>query len=565
MSYTGFLMSLYIAIFAVTWLVFVYAFPLRKLVATRMLMLLTFSFCVISFCTMNVYVSHDFALKILFSRLRFLGLPLLGPCWLLFLSSVFDRWLWLQKKSTLCLIFLPSAVTILLTLFPPLQNLVLTDFQPFTLDGLSVVTFQGGAWFPFHIIFSYLTVALSFVLGGSIFVAGNAQQRSQILILMFGCFLSAGIDVYCVITDSPMRWMMLSAGTFILNEVAIVYALFKYRLLDIAPIAAEQIFQDIPDPILVVDFHGFLRTANHSAKNIFGLGSPAFGKELGEILPGLNQEGTELTLTAPDGVRFFSVKRESLKSDQSHPAGTILSFRETTLQKQNEKRLIEDLDFRARLLAVIAHDLSGNIKNQALLSNLLQDRVSPEYKAHISMLQNSALASSDLMANILAWAKSQEAQFVPQKKRFEMNALIRECLELLETTLELGGLQVEFANDRNPLIVDGDSEMIACVARNLLSNSIRASRPGKTIYIQTETDARSAIVKIRDEGAGMSSEQCQNLMKSSGQFFFDQKEFKSGYGIGLKIAQRFIQLHQGDFFIESIVGVGTTVCFRIPV
>jgi signal transduction histidine kinase len=107
--------------------------------------------------------------------------------------------------------------------------------------------------------------------------------------------------------------------------------------------------------------------------------------------------------------------------------------------------------------------------------------------------------------------------------------------------------------------------MIACVLRNLLTNAIRASGKGQAIYIDVEAFQKMVLVKIRDEGPGLSKEKQAALMKQSLQFFPGGGEIKEGYGIGLKIARRFIELHGGEFSMESITGLGTTVSFHIPI
>lgn len=555
----------YTAIFVTTVILITYAFPYRRLLSVRLMMGLAASFSIISFCALNVYILESFESKVLFSRLRFLGFSLLAPTWLLFILIAFNRFSFLKNKYFIGLLFSVPAISIFITIIPGLRHLLVTDFEPFSAHGLSVVSFKGGPWFVVHIWWAWFLVFCSVLLSTWIFIKERGYKRRQIFAITLGGVLGTIIDTYCVYTNSPYRWLMLSGATYIISEVAIFYAIFRYRLLDITHIAMEKVFRDFPDPVLVLDSTDTLQTANLSAIELLNV-SGKVGVSLGELLPNLEiREGTELSIQDSKGKeRSFTLKIDAFKTDEGGVLGKIVFFREITIQKSIQKGLKERLEFKTHLMTLIAHDLSGNLKNQAMLSSSLQGKVQSEVKDVATMLTDSVFASQDLMSNILAWAKLQQTGFVPIKRPFEMHTLLRDAADSLKTSLQLKDLKVEINSPQNPLIVFGDSEMLASVFRNLVSNAIRASKQGRKILVDLEPRATELLVSVQDEGEGMSSGHIHSVLSTASNVLFKPEHASEGYGIGLTITKRFIELHGGNLKIDSELGVGTRVSFSIP-
>jgi len=556
----------YTAIFITTVMLITYAFPYRKLLSVKLMMGLVASFSVISFCALNVYILDNFESKVLFSRLRFLGFSILAPSWLLFVATAFNRFNFLKNKFFICLLFLVPTVSVFLTLVPPLRHMLVTDFAPFSAHGLSVVSFKGGPWFIVHIWWAWLVVLSSVLLSVWIFFKERGDKRRQVSALMVGGILGTVVDAYCVYTNSPFRWLMLSGATYLLSEAAIFYAIFRYRLLDITHVAMEKIFSNFPDPVLIFDSRDTLRAINLAATKLFDISEKKIGQSIADLLPDLKiVEGNEVHIQDKMGSdRFFSLKIDALKTDRETITGKIVFFREITLQKSIEKTLTQRLEFKVRLMSLIAHDMYGNLKNQAMLSSSLQEQVQSEVKDVATMLTDSVFATHDLMSNILAWAKLQQSSFVPIKRPFEMNTLLQEAMETLKISLQLKGVEVDISSREKPLIVTADSEMLASIMRNLVSNALRASDKGAKILVSSELKDSELNITVRDEGVGMSSSHILSVMNSASDSMFNPQHASHGYGIGLTITKRFVELHGGTLKIDSELGVGTRVSFSIP-
>ena len=112
--------------------------------------------------------------------------------------------------------------------------------------------------------------------------------------------------------------------------------------------------------------------------------------------------------------------------------------------------------------------------------------------------------------------------------------------------------------------VKGNVQRIEQVIINLLVNACQAlSDIHQGIEVTTAYDSKSdcAVVEIRDEGVGMSSEVLQRIRDP----FFTTKREGGGTGLGLAISDKIISDHGGTMVLDSVLGKGTSVKVSFPV
>lgn len=562
------LLFLNILNFVTAMLVISYFYQSRNLASVRWMLGLVVSFCVISFCTLGTYMSRELEPQILFSRMRFLTLGLLPPIWFLFIASLYSRWNWMKRPWFAAAISAPGLITTLFTIVPAWREFIIRDFEPITVNGFSVLKYSTGWWFPVHYNWAMLLVFASLCLGAFFFFKESGVRRRQIVLLLACSTLAAGVDIYCVLTDSPLRWLLLSSGTFLFSQIGIVIAALKLHLLNIVPLAMNRVFHEFPDPVFVLDAESRIRAVNKMATAFFGQ-QRLVGLAFSQTFPNIDPLKPELEIKDSRGEsHFFKPSVETLLSAAGEISGRIIVLREITMQKKIERRLNENLEFKARLLSMIAHDLSGFLQTQSYLSSSLNNQAGPELKPQTKILMDSAFASKDFMANILPWVRSQENQFRPVVKPFEMGILLKELINNLESLWRVRDLKINLT-EQGPVIVEGDSIMIESVIRNILTNAIRASSPGQTIDIALEQIKKAdgtneVLVRVKDSGVGMSPRQLDSIRSPSDKIFEDSDLRSNGFGLGLTIAKRFVDLHAGQLDFVSEEGRGTSVTLTLP-
>jgi signal transduction histidine kinase len=107
-----------------------------------------------------------------------------------------------------------------------------------------------------------------------------------------------------------------------------------------------------------------------------------------------------------------------------------------------------------------------------------------------------------------------------------------------------------------------DERLLRSILSNLLSNAIRYTPDGRAIWLKLAKQRGQVILKVQDEGIGISSGDRKQLFEP-----FHRGQNVSnipGTGLGLSIVQQFVQLQQGTIKVTSRVGVGTTFTVSLP-
>jgi len=541
--------------------------PYRRRPEVRWLILMTTSLAVISFCSLNVYIQESLQDKTLFSRLRFVGFSVLGQSWFFFLALTYTRYRFFRKTWVAVITLLPSLFTITFSLVPDWNHWLTRDYELFKWQGAALVTFKPGEWFPLHFFTANFFALSALVLLLYTIPRSSGAKKKQMIVLLVSSSISLFIDSYSVFTNSPLRWAMLSGGTFLITVSAIMYAIQKHGLLDLAPIAKNLIFREIPDPTIILDDQDRVLDFNSTAAFAFQLTSKDLSspwKSL-NIIGGLSSEQptSEWSLATPSGIRSYQIDVIALNS-QNTVDGKIIFFRDISTQKQIEEKLNNDLEFKARLLSVIAHDFSSIIQTQSALSSHLHEEVQPELRRQTKALKSISFASQDLMTNILRWSQSTEKQLASTAHPFEIHTLINEVIDNLEGSLSIKDLKVKLQSQASPVIVEGDSVMIESVVRNLLTNAIRASLPGHSIQVLLSTEAENLKIHIQDHGVGMNAKKLAIVRGLDTVSLTDSEKRPEGFGIGLIITRKLVNIHQGQLEFESEEGQGTLVTLTLP-
>ena len=102
---------------------------------------------------------------------------------------------------------------------------------------------------------------------------------------------------------------------------------------------------------------------------------------------------------------------------------------------------------------------------------------------------------------------------------------------------------------------------------NLAINAIKFSPAGSTVHIRlrSEESAKQVRIAVQDQGPGIASDQTQQIFKRFNRLHQAQAVPKTGFGLGLNIAEELVELNLGQISLESVVGEGSTFSFTVPV
>lgn len=227
----------------------------------------------------------------------------------------------------------------------------------------------------------------------------------------------------------------------------------------------------------------------------------------------------------------------------------------------------ERLSAIGQMASGIAHDFNNTLtpilgftelllENDALLSNKVEAR------RCLSMLRTSAKDAASVVSRLREFYRPAEAD-----EKFpivDLAKIVEQAVSLTEPKwrrqTQAHGINVEVTTEvlATPFIA-GQESPLREVLTNLIFNAVDAMPQGGRIVLQTSLEGEEAVIRVRDNGTGMSESVRQRCLEP----FFSTKGEK-GTGLGLAMVYGIIERHRGKLEIESAVGEGTTFIIRLP-
>lgn len=127
------------------------------------------------------------------------------------------------------------------------------------------------------------------------------------------------------------------------------------------------------------------------------------------------------------------------------------------------------------------------------------------------------------------------------------------------------GKSIEIVNDISPQfpLVKGDENRVIQIMFNLLHNAIKYTSEG-TIKIQAESRRKNAYITVQDTGVGMDEATIRTVFKAYSKANHSEKITEGGFGLGLSITKKLVELHGGTISVKSTLNKGTTFTFTLP-
>ena len=237
------------------------------------------------------------------------------------------------------------------------------------------------------------------------------------------------------------------------------------------------------------------------------------------------------------------------------------------LQQANEN-LKQAAQFRRDLTANISHDLNTPITMICGYAEAINDGLlnNEQTKKYLNLIQQKSMDLSGLIDDLLHLTKLENGQLELDFNPMQLTDLIEEQEVRYIYDIQHKGLN--FIVKHLPLklktaVVNVDVNQINKVFSNLIYNAMKFTETG-SITLACGFDENKVVIAITDTGIGIEKE---NLPYIFQRFYTGSQSRNSklkGSGLGLNIVQHIVELHKGEIWVESEVGVGSTFFFSLP-
>ena len=279
----------------------------------------------------------------------------------------------------------------------------------------------------------------------------------------------------------------------------------------------------------------------------------------------------EYRLTRKDGQELWVEARgDPVLGDEDGPVlalrGVCQDLTERRLGEEQLKEAVERLREADRIkdefLALVSHELRTPLAAIVGFSLALSEAGEDEaVRAQVAeRIAGNAEEMRRMVERLLDFSRLQAG-------RVEVEPIVIDLREAVDRIcLNLGGvlgdhvLEVDIPTGTR---ARADADGLSRILSNLITNAVKFSPSGSVVRVRSSEDSGFIVVSVQDEGAGIPFDLQARIFE---RFFQapNQPPGRRGTGVGLAIAHRYVELHGGRIWLDSVEGVGTTFYFTLP-
>ncbi|MCI0471174.1 MAG: HAMP domain-containing histidine kinase [Candidatus Aminicenantes bacterium] len=220
---------------------------------------------------------------------------------------------------------------------------------------------------------------------------------------------------------------------------------------------------------------------------------------------------------------------------------------------------------KGKLLEIAAHDLKNPLQVIIGYTDLLQDRMRGNRSAmqKLDIIFQSSDNMVKLLSRLLKALSIDSGKLILIKRDIDMKRLAETVIHENRAQAELKKQNIYF-NAENECCVIGDESLLREVLDNLLTNALKFSPAGKSIWVNVRRTDASVICEVRDEGPGFNDSDKAKMFDLFQKLSAQPTGGESALGLGLAIVKDLVELHQGKISVISEPGNGSTFVVEIP-
>jgi len=230
-------------------------------------------------------------------------------------------------------------------------------------------------------------------------------------------------------------------------------------------------------------------------------------------------------------------------------------------------RLQQSFEMQRRFISSASHELSTpltSISSQLEVS-LQRNREAKEYQGVMQSVYQDVQNLSKLTQTLLEFATLSGIKGGIEINSVRIDEILMQLPREITKINKKYSVKLEFEQlpeNEERLLVFGNAELLFTAIKNVVSNACKYSA-NHLAKIKLTVETKEISISIEDNGKGISENDLKNIFQP----FYRTEDSKSitGFGVGLPLVYRIINLHKGQIKVSSTVGKGTTVSIQLPI
>lgn len=529
----------------------------RTYVCARPFTLLMLAATLWSFGAALEVSSGDSQMQMLAILFQYPGIVTVPIAWLLFAFEYSGREYWITTQNLL-LLFIVPATSVVMVATNNIHHLFYSSVSEQVVGGLLYVDIAYGPFFWFNAIYSYLIIYIAIMLILQRFVFSAGLYRGQMVAILIAVLIPFFVNIAHAVRQVHFLVIDPTPLAFIISGVAVVVGMVKYQLLDIIPMAQDQVIANLHDGMMVVDLQGRVTSLTTSAEQLLGISQKtAVGQNAGSFIPvpestrpddpeSLRKEQVQVMEKETNGRKhWLELRSNPILSRQDEVKGRIIMIRDITDQKLAEIALAQARKKISLLASITRHDILNQVTVLLLNIDELKDTVKDPHVRDLITVQESA---TDTIRRHIEFARDYESLGGRAPKWMSVKEIFTNLMPVT------GTYGISFALPEEDLEIFADP-LLERVFYNLVDNSIRHGEHVSTISIRCAKVPEGILILYEDNGVGVPVDMKEKI--------FDRGVGKHT-GLGLFLAREILEITGLSIRENGVPGIGVRFEIHVP-
>lgn len=334
------------------------------------------------------------------------------------------------------------------------------------------------------------------------------------------------------------------------------------------------VVKNISDPLIVMDNSYKITIMNKACEIFFDISQEDAVKkhflewirngELFDFISGEFRSDEErkekiILVKSKDEEYYLNVVATTVKDIENNLTGIIVLFQNVTALKKLEK-------IRTDFMATISHEFKTPLTSVMLGTDLLLNNemgeLNDDQRSITVALKEDCDRLSELVNDIMELTKLESDKAIYKIGPCSIVRIIESTFKQFKQIADSKSIDLEFDADEDLPKVNADFEKIHWVLNNIVSNALKYTNAGDSIFVGASVNDNKVVVSVKDTGIGIPDEYKENIFEKFFQVKGNDLEIR-GTGLGLSVAKEIIEAHGGKIWCESNIDSGSTFCFTL--
>lgn len=222
---------------------------------------------------------------------------------------------------------------------------------------------------------------------------------------------------------------------------------------------------------------------------------------------------------------------------------------------------------RSEFLGNVSHELRTPIFSvQGYLETLLEGAIDDPNvsRQFLEKAYSNTKRLNALLSDLIDISRIESGELRLSFRFFDVRELITDVVSTMEHAGSQQGIAlIAELPDSGSCSVFGDRERITQVITNLIDNALKYNVEGGTVTVSAKRKQGTMLITITDTGIGIPEDQLGRIFERFFRVDGDRSRETGGTGLGLAIVKHILEAHQAPVFVQSSVGVGTSIAFEL--